>query len=181
MPTADIIIRTKNRPRFLARALDDVLAQEFSDWHLYVVQDGGDPAPAQTLLDERDFGDKATLVVLPEPQGIPAAANRGIEAGTGEFIAIHDDDDTWHPEFLARTVEHLQTHISHVLLAGDYAYKIKKSLNLIRVKIHGQHTVGSGRHNQISHKLGRNRNTRLIFTVLPRITIIRQNRRNTVG
>ncbi len=28
------------------------------------------------------------------------------------------------------TVEHLQTHISHVLLAGDYAYKIKKTLNL---------------------------------------------------
>ncbi len=27
-------------------------------------------------------------------------------------------------------VEHLQTHISHVLLAGDYAYKIKKPLNL---------------------------------------------------
>jgi aminoglycoside phosphotransferase family enzyme/predicted kinase len=29
-----------------------------------------------------------------------------------------------------KTVEHLQTHISHVLLAGDYAYKIKKPLNL---------------------------------------------------
>jgi aminoglycoside phosphotransferase family enzyme/predicted kinase len=28
------------------------------------------------------------------------------------------------------SVEHLQTHISHVLLAGDYAYKIKKPLNL---------------------------------------------------
>lgn len=28
------------------------------------------------------------------------------------------------------TVEHIQTHISHVLLAGDYAYKIKKPLNL---------------------------------------------------
>lgn len=27
-------------------------------------------------------------------------------------------------------VEHLQTHISHVLLAGDYAYKIKKPLDL---------------------------------------------------
>lgn len=30
----------------------------------------------------------------------------------------------------AATVEHLQTHISHILLAGDYAYKIKKPLNL---------------------------------------------------
>ena len=28
------------------------------------------------------------------------------------------------------TVEHLQTHISHVFLAGDYAYKLKKPVNL---------------------------------------------------
>jgi aminoglycoside phosphotransferase family enzyme/predicted kinase len=30
----------------------------------------------------------------------------------------------------AAKVEHLETHISHVLLAGDYAYKIKKPLDL---------------------------------------------------
>ncbi len=30
----------------------------------------------------------------------------------------------------AATIEHLETHISHILLVGDYAYKIKKPLNL---------------------------------------------------
>lgn len=30
----------------------------------------------------------------------------------------------------ATPVEHIETHISHVLLAGDYAYKIKKPVNL---------------------------------------------------
>ncbi len=30
----------------------------------------------------------------------------------------------------AQAVEHIETHISHLLLAGDYAYKIKKPLNL---------------------------------------------------
>lgn len=30
----------------------------------------------------------------------------------------------------ATDIEHLQTHISHILLVGDYAYKIKKPLNL---------------------------------------------------
>ncbi len=30
----------------------------------------------------------------------------------------------------ATAVEHLQTHISHILLAGGYAYKVKKPLNL---------------------------------------------------
>ncbi len=108
MPAVNVIIRTKNRPLFLARALDDVLGQEFTDWHLFVVQDGTDPAQTQALIDERDFGGRCTLLALPESVGIPAAANRGIAAGDGEFIAIHDDDDTWHPAFLARTVEHLR-------------------------------------------------------------------------
>ena len=43
------------------------------------------------------------------------------------IAALLQPDRYPHP---VTTVEHLQTHISHVLLAGDYAYKIKKSLNL---------------------------------------------------
>ena len=27
-------------------------------------------------------------------------------------------------------VEHIETHISHIFLAGEYAYKVKKPLNL---------------------------------------------------
>ncbi len=30
----------------------------------------------------------------------------------------------------ADAIEHIETHISHVLLAGDYAYKLKKPLDL---------------------------------------------------
>ena len=108
MPAVDIVVRTKNRPLFLARALDDILAQEFTDWHLFVVVDGTDPEPARELLAARDFGDRATLLPQPEPVGIPAVANVGVGAGSSEFVTIHDDDDTWHPQFLARTVEHLR-------------------------------------------------------------------------
>ena len=108
MSAVDIIVRTKNRPQFLARALDDILAQEFTDWHLFVVVDGTDPEPVRELLEARDFGDRATLLPQPEPVGIPAVANVGVGAGSSEFVTIHDDDDTWHPQFLARTVEYLR-------------------------------------------------------------------------
>ena len=46
---------------------------------------------------------------------------------TALIAALLRPDCYPHP---ASRVEHLQTHISHVLLAGDYAYKIKKPLNL---------------------------------------------------
>ncbi len=43
------------------------------------------------------------------------------------IAALLQPDRYPHP---VTAVEHLQTHISHVLLAGDYAYKIKKPVNL---------------------------------------------------
>lgn len=42
-------------------------------------------------------------------------------------LALHDPARYPHP---AGAVLHIETHISHVLLAGDYAYKIKKPVNL---------------------------------------------------
>lgn len=46
----------------------------------------------------------------------------------GELVAALADPSCYpHP---VDSVEHLETHISHILLAGDYAYKIKKPLNL---------------------------------------------------
>ncbi|MBL8250731.1 MAG: hypothetical protein JNK31_03570, partial [Candidatus Competibacter sp.] len=46
---------------------------------------------------------------------------------TALIAALLDPARYPHP---ATTVEHLQTHISHIVLAGDFAYKIKKPVDL---------------------------------------------------
>jgi glycosyltransferase involved in cell wall biosynthesis len=101
-----ILMRTKNRPLMLPRALRSVLGQTFRDWHLIVVNDGGDVAVAEHLLAEHAaaFAGRVTLIHHPETQGMEAASNRALEAAQGDFVVVHDDDDTWHPDFLARTV-----------------------------------------------------------------------------
>lgn len=110
MAAVDVIIITFDRPAlYLARAIDDVLAQEFTDWHLYVGVDGTDPDKAHRLIEQRGLQDRATVVAVPEQIGIPALVNRCAARGTSEFIAKHDDDDTWHSQFLTRTVDHLRT------------------------------------------------------------------------
>ena len=109
MTAVDIIVRTKNRPKFLARALDDILAQEFTDWHLIIVDNGDDPTETKALVDARGFGERCTVLRQPEPVGVPALSNIGVNAGTAEFVTIHDDDDTWHPQFLTRTTQHLDS------------------------------------------------------------------------
>ena len=107
-PRVDIVVRTKNRPQFLARALDDILAQEYSHWQLIVVNDGGDPVQAEVARRPGLEG-RVTLLDLPESLGRGGAVMPGIEAGHAPYIAIHDDDDTWHPRFLTRTTQHLRS------------------------------------------------------------------------
>ncbi|MET4540474.1 glycosyltransferase involved in cell wall biosynthesis [Arthrobacter bambusae] len=104
-----IVTRTKNRPIFLARALDDVFAQTFQDFELVIVNDGGNPADVDHLTSQRTDGERERITTLhhAESVGMEAASNAGIKAGSGEFIVIHDDDDFWAPNFLERTVAYL--------------------------------------------------------------------------
>lgn len=107
-----ILMRTRERKIFLPRALQSVLLQSFKDWHLYVINDGGDlPALKDFLLPYQEkFSSK--LTILPHEKStessIAAPLNLGIRSSQSEFIAVHDDDDSWHPDFLQSTVSFLQ-------------------------------------------------------------------------
>lgn len=106
-----IITRTKNRPVLLRRAVQDVLAQKFSNWHLIIVNDGGEVAEVDAIVAAATgLNNRVTVLHHARSLGMEAASNAGIESSESEFLSIHDDDDTWHPEFLAQTVEYLRTH-----------------------------------------------------------------------
>jgi glycosyltransferase involved in cell wall biosynthesis len=104
-----ILMRTRDRPVLLARALASVLSQTHQDWHLLLVNDGGDPLPLDRLVARHETGFQGRISVLhrPESQGMEAASNAALDlaVGKGRFqsVVVHDDDDSWHPDFLART------------------------------------------------------------------------------
>jgi glycosyltransferase involved in cell wall biosynthesis len=103
-------MRTKNRPLLLERALSSVASQTFSDYVLAVVNDGGDVEVVNELVNK--YSPRLSDVVLIHNDaslGMEAASNIGINATTSEFIVIHDDDDSWHCDFLRETVKFLRS------------------------------------------------------------------------
>lgn len=104
-----VIMRTKDRPLLLRRAVRSVLDQTFQDWLLVIVNDGGDPAGVELVLNtmERELASRVLVLHHPAPLGMQTAANAGITHCDSDFIVIHDDDDSWQPNFLARTVSYL--------------------------------------------------------------------------
>jgi glycosyltransferase involved in cell wall biosynthesis len=81
----------------------------FTDWHLLVVNDGGNGEEVDHVIRQHAAGlaGRVTVIHNEVSRGMEAASNQGIKASDSAYIAIHDDDDTWHPEFLKRTAAHL--------------------------------------------------------------------------
>lgn len=136
-----IVTRTKNRPILLARALASVLSQTHQNWHLYLVNDGGDPQPVDKLVERHQSAFAGRISVLQHPQslGMEAASNAALAVAEGDFIVVHDDDDSWKPPFLATAVEFLNRADS-----SRYA-AVVANCTVVRERIDGNSVIEEGR------------------------------------
>lgn len=107
-----VVTRTRHRPLLLCRAVASVLGQTHADWTHVIVNDGGDPAEVDAIVARHADAYAGRVKVLhhPQPLGMEAASNAGIAASESQWLTIHDDDDTWRPAFLARTLAAIAAH-----------------------------------------------------------------------
>ncbi|MCR2801727.1 glycosyltransferase family 2 protein [Microbacterium sp. zg-Y818] len=108
-PLVAVVVRTKDRPHFLRRALASISAQTMPEWECVIVNDGGDPAPVEALVDELAPAHRARVRMIHSEQsrGRWKSANAGVLATSAPLLVLHDDDDSWHPRFLADATRYL--------------------------------------------------------------------------
>jgi glycosyltransferase involved in cell wall biosynthesis len=104
VPRVSVVLRTKDRPGFLAEALNSLRRQTLSDFETVLVNDGG-PIPA--ALFEPTPGRGVRVFVPPPPGGRTRALNAGLAAARGTYVAYLDDDDLYLPEHLDTLVRFL--------------------------------------------------------------------------
>jgi glycosyltransferase involved in cell wall biosynthesis len=90
-PLVSCIVPVYNGERFLAEALESILAQTHTRLEVIVVDDGSTDNTASVVAT---FGDRVAYV-FQENAGPATARNRGIQETRGEFIAFLDADDLW--------------------------------------------------------------------------------------
>jgi len=98
MPLVTVIIPTYNRREYLKEALDSVLAQDFTDFELFVIDDGSTDKTA-SLVEKH--ADPRIKYRFQEKRGASAARNRGIAEASGEYISFLDSDDLWKKDKLS--------------------------------------------------------------------------------
>ncbi len=98
-PLISIIVRTKDRPRLLMRALGSIAAQDYSPIEVVLVNDGErlNEDEARSIF----HGGQSLKIVDNKGRGRTVAANEGIRHATGQFISFLDDDDIIYPDHVS--------------------------------------------------------------------------------
>ena len=110
--TVTVVVRTRNRPAMLTRALASIASQTFDDYEVVIVNDAGDEAEVREIVKKQKSAvrSKITIVTNEVSKGREAALEFGLSASHNRYYAVHDDDDSWHPHFLKKTVAYLDEH-----------------------------------------------------------------------
>ncbi len=99
-PRLTVVIPTYNMSRFLAKCIESILAQTFTDFELLVVDDGSTDNSAQ-IADRYAQQDARVRVLRCKHAGISTTRNQGIDHAAGRYLCYIDADDWVEPEFLA--------------------------------------------------------------------------------
>ncbi len=109
-PLVAIVTRTKNRPLLLRRAAESVAQQTFDNYLWVIVNDGGDEDVVRDTI-RRCAVDRRRIRLVSNSQsiGMEAASNLGVRHVESDYVLIHDDDDSLHPDFLKEAVAYLES------------------------------------------------------------------------
>jgi glycosyltransferase involved in cell wall biosynthesis len=111
-PMVSVVITTYNRANLIARSIQSVLNQSYSDFEIIVVDDGSDDDTEAAVWR---FTDEALRYIrLEGNKGPGAARNMGIQKCRGRFIAFQDSDDEWLPEKLEKHMRIFKEHMPGV-------------------------------------------------------------------
>ena len=94
-----VIIPLYNKAPYVAKAIQSVLVQSFTNYELVIVDDGSQDRSveiAERLLE----GHNNYCLIRQENMGVSVARNNGVAASSGDYLCFLDADDWWEPTFL---------------------------------------------------------------------------------
>ncbi|MGL4831454.1 MAG: glycosyltransferase [Propionibacteriaceae bacterium] len=120
LPSISLIVPIYNVEQYLARCLDSILAQDYPNLEVILVNDGSPDSSAQIIVDYDAAHPGRFRVHTQENQGLGAARNNGVVLATGEFVAFMDSDDWIEPRFISDLAQAAVTHNADIAVCSNY-------------------------------------------------------------
>jgi glycosyltransferase involved in cell wall biosynthesis len=111
-----------NTRRFLAEAIESVLAQSYRPIELLLVDDGSTDGGGDVAERFTERATNVSLIRLPHNQGQATARNVAVQRSRGRYVTFLDADDVMLPDRVDFQVDYLVTHPGIDVVIGSAEY-----------------------------------------------------------
>lgn len=118
-PMVSIIVPIYNAEKTIARCVESILNQEYTDFELLLIDDGSKDASPQ-ICDEYAAKDARVHVVHKENSGVSDARNLALDMATGKYLQFLDSDDWITPNATRLFMEAAEQYGCDMVIADFY-------------------------------------------------------------
>ncbi len=112
-----IIMAAYNAEKTISIAINSILNQTYTDWELFVINDCSTDGTARLV---RTYSDSRILLLENDKNsGVSVSRKKGMEAASGEWIAVLDSDDAWTPDKLERQIKLAKETGAELIFTGS--------------------------------------------------------------
>lgn len=106
-PLVSIIMPVYNGADYIGQAIESVLAQEYPNFELVIIDDGSTDNTKEVILR---YNDERIRYLYQENKGVSSARNLAINKAKGQYIMPLDADDMMTPDFIAKHLAEFEKH-----------------------------------------------------------------------
>ncbi len=112
-----VLIPTHNRRQYVVDAIESVIAQDYDDMEIIVVDDGSTDGTEEALAPYLS----RVRVIRTGNQGPALARNVGMEAARGDYVAFLDSDDLYYPFKIRLQAQLLDSYADVGMVYSDFS------------------------------------------------------------
>jgi glycosyltransferase involved in cell wall biosynthesis len=112
IPKVSVVLCTYNAEKYIRATLESILYQSFKDIEILILDNNSKDTTINIIKTYKD----ARIYLYPSEKNLGpyGGLNFLLKKAKGEYIAIQDHDDLWHPEKLAKQVAFLEKNKKYI-------------------------------------------------------------------
>lgn len=117
-PMVSVVMPVYNRADLVARAVESILAQTYSDFEFIIVDDGSTDKTMEILSAYAEADKRIKIIKNPKNCGVGCSRNNGMDVARGKYLVVMDSDDASLPGRIERSVAMMEENPDIAAMCG---------------------------------------------------------------